>query len=218
MVGPRTRYVVPAASATAEIEVKRSRFLCLIERVESRDEAREVVAQAKKAHPDARHHCAAFVIGANGETEHSSDDGEPAGTAGAPMLEALRGSDVRDVLAVVTRWFGGTLLGPGGLVRAYSDAVRAGLSVTQTRERILVTEFAVSLDHSEIGRAESDLRARGVSIVAVEYAAQARLIFGVSPGESAPVLARLSELTNGRVRAQPLGERWVDGALLPPRA
>lgn len=206
--------MVPAASATTEIVVKRSRFLCHIERVESREEARLVVARAKKTHHDARHHCSAVLVGASGDLEHSSDDGEPAGTAGAPMLEALRGSEVRDVVAVVTRWFGGTLLGSGGLVRAYGDAVRAGLAVTPRRERLLIEEYAVSLAHADAGRAESELRSQGVTIVRIEYGEQARVVFGVAPGSAAVVISRLSALTGGQVHADLLGERWVDGAVL----
>lgn len=208
--------MVPAASASAEIDVKRSRFLCTVERVESREEARLVVSRCKKVHHDARHHCSAVLVGAGGELEHSSDDGEPTGTAGAPMLEALRGSEVRDVVVVVTRWFGGTLLGSGGLVRAYGDAVRAGLAVTPTRERLLLEEYAVLLEHSAVGRTENELRTHGVSVVSVEYAEQARLVFGVAPGKVAPVIARLSELTAGEVHVDCVGKGWVDGAEIPP--
>ena len=123
-----TSYLTVAGTGEVEIEVKRSRFRCHLERVENEDAARAVVEHARREHWDARHHCSAFVLGADGSTQRSSDDGEPAGTAGAPMLEVLRGREVSDVVAVVTRWFGGTLLGAGGLVRAYGDAVRAALA------------------------------------------------------------------------------------------
>ena len=116
-----SRYLVPAGPGTAEVVVKRSRFLCSVARVASEAEARAVVDRARKKHWDAGHHCSAFVIGPASELQRSSDDGEPSGTAGAPMLEVLRGREVSDVVAVVTRWFGGVLLGAGGLVRAYGD-------------------------------------------------------------------------------------------------
>ncbi|CAN5451703.1 hypothetical protein BH10ACT10_BH10ACT10_10780 [soil metagenome] len=109
----RTSYTTVARTATTETEVKRSRFLCRIERVADEDAARTVVERARKEHPDARHHCSAFVLGPDGDLQRSSDDGEPSGTAGAPMLEVLRGHEVSDVVAVVNRWFGGTLLGAG---------------------------------------------------------------------------------------------------------
>jgi len=118
--------LTPSARLSHEIEVKKSRFLTLVARVSTPAEAREVVNERKAAMPDARHHCAAFVVSADGAQpfSHSSDDGEPSGTAGRPMLDVLAGSKLVDVVAVVTRYFGGTLLGTGGLVRAYSDSVR----------------------------------------------------------------------------------------------
>ena len=114
--------LTPSARLSHEIEVKKSRFLALVARVSTPAEAREVVNERKAAMPDARHHCAAFVVSADGAQpfSHSSDDGEPSGTAGRPMLDVLAGSKLVDVVAVVTRYFGGTLLGTGGLVRAYS--------------------------------------------------------------------------------------------------
>ena len=140
MADPRA-YVTVAREATAEIEVKRSRFLGHVVPVTTEDEARAVVEAARKEHWDARHHCSAFVLGPDGALQRSSDDGEPSGTAGAPMLEVLRGRGLTDVVAVVTRWFGGTLLGAGGLVRAYSDATRAALDAAGTRRRVLMSRF-----------------------------------------------------------------------------
>src|SRR5690606_9229274 len=143
-----------ARDGVAEIEVKHSRFLCTLQRVTSEEQARALVARLRKEHWDARHHCSAFVIGPEASLQRSSDDGEPAGTAGAPMLEVLRGAGVSDVAAVVTRWFGGTLLGAGGLVRAYGDAVRAALDEVGTLRRSLVRELALELDHADAGRVE----------------------------------------------------------------
>ncbi len=112
------RYRTVARPSVAEVEVKRSRFSCRLERVSDEAAARAVVEEERRVHWDARHHCSAFVLGPSGEVQRSSDDGEPAGTAGAPMLEVLVGAGLSDVVAVVTRWFGGVLLGAGGLVRA----------------------------------------------------------------------------------------------------
>ncbi|UUZ61587.1 YigZ family protein [Nocardioides sp. B-3] len=119
-----TSYLTLGRDSSGQVEVKGSRFLCTLQRVPSEAAARALVAAQRKEHWDARHHCSAFVLGPDGTLQRSSDDGEPAGTAGAPMLEVLRGAGVSDVAAVVTRWFGGTLLGAGGLVRAHGDAVR----------------------------------------------------------------------------------------------
>lgn len=216
-----TRYLVPARDAEAEIEVKRSRFLCTVARVEDEAAARAVVERLRREHWDARHHCSAFVLGPDPSTgsgqaqrvERSSDDGEPAGTAGAPMLEVLRGAGVSDVVAVVTRWFGGTLLGAGGLVRAYGDAVRAGLDVAGTRERRLVRELDLVISHADAGRVEGDLRARGVAVLDASYAAQVTLRLGVDPEDEPALHAAVAELTSGTAAAVPAGERWVDGPL-----
>ncbi len=203
-----SRYRTVARVAEAEIEVKRSRFLCRVEPVADEAAARAAVASARQRHWDARHHSSAFVLGPDGSVERSSDDGEPAGTAGAPMLEVLRGSDVSDVVAVVTRWFGGTLLGAGGLVRAYGDAVRAALEVAGVRERRLLTEWLLALPHADAGRVESDLRARGVVVLDAEYGAEVALRVGVPPEETTVLEALVAELTAGAVRPVAAGSRW----------
>ena len=206
-----TSYLTVARAATAEIEVKRSRFECHVERVTTEDEARAVVERIRKLHWNAGHHCSAFVLGPDAEVQRSNDDGEPSGTAGAPMLEVLRGRGVSDVVAVVSRWFGGVLLGAGGLVRAYSDAVRAGLDAAGTVERRLLQRFDVTVDHAAVGRLENDLRTRGITVLGVDYAARATLHLAL-PAGSAEVLPRtLAELTGGAVGAAPAGTEWVDG-------
>ena len=207
-------YLTIARDAEAEIEVKRSRFLCTLERVEDEAAARAVVERMRRAHWDARHHCSAFVLGPPPvPVERSSDDGEPAGTAGAPMLEVLRGwegAGVSDVVAVVTRWFGGTLLGAGGLVRAYGDAVRAGLAASGTVRRVLVRELLVEVGHADAGRVETELRHRGVAVLDATYAAAVTLRLGVEPEEEPALHTLLAELSAGTALAVPAGERWVD--------
>jgi uncharacterized YigZ family protein len=202
-----TSYRTVRRTATAEIEVKRSRFRCHLERVDTEADARVVVERIRKQHWDARHHCSAFVLGPDAAVQRSSDDGEPSGTAGAPMLEVLRGRDLSDVVAVVTRWFGGTLLGAGGLVRAYGDAVRAGLEVAGVRERRLSQRYDVPVGHAEAGRLESDLRARGVQVLGVDYAERALLHVAVVQDRFEDLLA---ELTGGGAVAHHVGEAWVD--------
>jgi uncharacterized YigZ family protein len=210
-----TSYLTVARPALVEIEVKRSRFLCRVERVTSEEEARAVVEAERKAHWDARHHCSAFVLGPTSEVQRSNDDGEPSGTAGAPMLEVLRGQGVSDTVAVVTRWFGGVLLGAGGLVRAYSDAVRAGLSEAGVLERRLLQRFDVEVGHADAGRLEHDLRAHGVAVLDVAYGASVRLRVAV-PAEQADGLPQLlSGLTGGELVSEPAGSGWVDGESPP---
>jgi uncharacterized YigZ family protein len=209
-----TSYLTIARGGEAEIEVKRSRFLCTLRRVEDERAARAVVDRLRRQHWDARHHCSAFVLGPPpSPVERSSDDGEPAGTAGAPMLDVLRGHGLSDVVAVVTRWFGGTLLGAGGLVRAYGDAVRAGLEVTGTLRRSLLREHVLDLDHADAGRVESELRLRGVAVLDTSYAARVTLRLGASPEDDHRLRALVAELTGGG-ETTVAGERWVD-SLVP---
>jgi len=205
-----TSYLTIARDATAEVEDRGSRFLCTLRRVETEHDARALVAGLRAEHWNARHHCSAFVLGPDGAVQRSSDDGEPAGTAGAPMLDVLRGADLSDVAAVVTRWFGGTLLGAGGLVRAYSDCVRGAVAEAGVLRRSLLTELVLDLDHADAGRVEGELRARAVEVLDVSYDARVRLLLA-APREG---LERLDGLvaaaTGGRAQAVAVGERWVD--------
>ncbi|MCC2313454.1 YigZ family protein [Cellulomonas xiejunii] len=201
-------YLTIARDGEATLEVKRSRFLCTLRRVEQEADARALVEEMRRTHWDARHHCSAFVIGPDAMLQRSSDDGEPAGTAGAPMLEVLRGHRVSDVAVVVTRWFGGILLGAGGLVRAYGDAVSAGLAEVGTLERRLLEEWSVRLDHTEAGRVEAELRTRGVEVLDTTYAQDVRLLLGVTDPRA--LVATVAALTSGRVGPEHVGERWVD--------
>ena len=205
-----TSYLTVARDATAEVEDRGSRFLCTLRRVETEDAARALVAALRREHWDARHHCSAFVLGPDGAVQRSSDDGEPAGTAGAPMLDVLRGAGLSDVAAVVTRWFGGTLLGAGGLVRAYGDAVRGAVAEAGTLRRTLLTELALELDHADAGRVEGELRSRGVVVLDVAYDARVRLLLAAAPDEAAQVDSLVAAATGGRAHAVPVGERWVD--------
>lgn len=206
-----TSYLTVARAAEAEVEDRGSRFLCTLRRVAGEDEARALVTALRREHWDARHHCSAFVLGPGGEVQRSSDDGEPAGTAGAPMLDVLRGAQVSDVAAVVTRWFGGTLLGAGGLVRAYGDAVRAALAEAGTVRRSLLTELALDLDHADAGRVEGELRSRGVTVLDVAYDARVRLLLAARGAEVDRVAEAVAAATGGRQRPVAVGERWVDG-------
>jgi len=206
-----TSYLTVARDAEAELEVRRSRFLCTLRRVEDEAAARALVEALRKEHWTARHHCSAFVLGPPpNPVERSSDDGEPAGTAGAPMLEVLRGRGLSDVAAVVTRWFGGTLLGTGGLARAYGDAVRAAVEVAGTVRRELVREHSVLLGHADAGRVESELRSRGLTVLGATYEATVELRLAVPPDGEPALAGHLAELTGGAVGSTVIGELWVD--------
>lgn len=191
--------------AWTETEVKRSRFRCTLARVDSEEEARAVIAEVRHAHPDARHHCTAFVVEVPGAlpVERSSDDGEPPGTAGTPMLEVLRGSGVTQVVAVVTRWFGGVLLGTGGLARAYADAVAQALAAAPRVEVVERALFALTLDHAEAGRVQDELLRAGCELVEASYGATADLTWAVADADAFESL--VAAATQGRGRPCPRG-------------
>lgn len=147
-----------AGPVRTEIEVTRSRFVTDLVPVADVEAAAAAVAEARREFHDARHHCSAWILGPEGGMTRSNDDGEPSGTAGAPMLAVLDGAELTDVVAVVTRYFGGTLLGAGGLVRAYGQAVGAAVqeAVRVARRAVILVE--VRAPHAEAGRVEHHLR------------------------------------------------------------
>lgn len=208
-----TAYRTVAHGTSVEIEVRRSRFLGRVERVGSEAEARAVVERARREHGDAGHHCSAFVLGPaspDGEVQRCNDDGEPSGTAGAPMLEVLRGAEVADVVAVVTRWFGGVLLGAGGLVRAYGEATRAALEGAGLVDRVLMARFDLPAGHAEAARWEAELRARGVTVLGADYAERVLLHLAVPAVGAAGFAELVASVTAGSVLPEPAGEAWVD--------
>lgn len=200
------------APVTGELEIKRSRFLTFIGRVTDEVEAREFIAQVKRQYPDARHHCSAFIFevpDAN-PVERSSDDGEPAGTAGSPMLEVLRGSGLSDICAVVVRYFGGIKLGTGGLVRAYTDAVATTLPQVPAVTRKKLELWQVKLQHGEAGKIEAELRAAGYPIIDVAYESQVKLSVAVEPGTAEQLHTFLAAVTHGGPEARRSGTNWVE--------
>ena len=209
MTRPR-HYLTLAAPARSEVEVRRSRFVCDVWPVSSEGEARDLVERVRSTSRDARHHCTAFVLGPDGTTMRSNDDGEPSGTAGAPMLEVLRGRGLTDVVAVVTRWFGGTLLGTGGLIRAYGDAVslaRDGASLVRMELR---EGLVVEVDHSAGPRLEHSLRGqRGVEVTAVDYLTHGvQLHVAVAPDAVGDVERAVAVLTSGAGSVKPGEPSW----------
>ncbi|RRQ26529.1 YigZ family protein [Rhodococcus sp. Eu-32] len=197
-----------ASAVRAEVEIKKSRFIAIVARAASETEARAVIASRRSAEPAARHHCSAFVYGDVHRVERSSDDGEPGGTAGTPMLDVLRGHDLTNVVAVVTRYFGGTKLGTGGLTRAYGGAVAEALGGASFLYRHRRTLMRIELPHTDAGRVESELRRRDVEIVSVEYGASAMLTVAVA--DTADFDATLADLTAGTVTSERLGETYVE--------
>lgn len=150
-----------ARSASAETEISRSRFVATAHRIQGLDELAELVRTARRAHPDARHVCSAGVTGPHGEASRSNDDGEPGGTAGAPILSAIAHRGLTDVAVLVVRWFGGVKLGTGGLVRAYGGVASAALDAAGVLERVAASELTARVPAADAPRLEHALRAAG---------------------------------------------------------
>ncbi|WP_427017699.1 IMPACT family protein [Pseudarthrobacter sp. P1] len=202
-----------------ELSIKRSRFITVLRRVEDEAAARALVAELRREFYDARHHCTAFVLGPDQSVQRSNDDGEPSGTAGIPMLEALTkhrtadGTALSDISAVVVRYFGGILLGAGGLVRAYSESVSAALDAAPLVARRRLGLFTVSLPHAAAARLENDLRSAGYAMTGNGYDAAQTHIGIALPDEPATIEAarqRLASLTAGAAGLEPAGTDWVD--------
>jgi len=175
------------APVETELIIKRSRFITHLAPVADAAEADAVIAQIRKTHWSANHNCVAMVLGIHGDSARSSDDGEPSGTAGVPMLEVLRQRNMTDLVAVVTRYFGGVMLGAGGLVRAYSSAVSTGLDAAQILQRRWLTAVTLEVAHGEAGRIDNWLREWATGHQAVlgqpQYGAKAMLNVLVPPTE-----------------------------------
>ncbi len=203
-----TRTIAKAGSV--ELIVKKSRFICTVERVSSEDEARAALAALKKRYWDANHNCSAWIVGERRELRRSNDDGEPSGTAGAPMLHVLDQRGVTDTLAVVTRYFGGVLLGAGGLIRAYGQAVSDALDKTGIVERVPLTVVAVEADHGEAGRLENLLRHTDWRVASIDYGARVTFELPLGEVEIEPFRTWLSETTSGRCEAIEIGTELVE--------
>lgn len=205
-----TSYLTIGSEGSSEIVESRSRFRCTLARVRDEEGARAVVEQVRKQHWDARHHCSAFVVGPDRSIQQANDAGEPPGTGGAPMLEVLRGRELTDVVAVVSRWFGGKLLGTGGLARAYAEATRTALDEVGVLERVLQDLCEVEVDIAAVGQLEHALRSRGARVLGVEYTSEASLRFAIPPVARAVAEELVAELTSGTAHLRVIGERWVD--------
>lgn len=215
-----------------EISIKRSRFITVLRRVEDESQARALVAELRREFHDAGHHCSAFVLGADRSVQRSSDDGEPSGTAGIPMLDALLkretrvpsgsagstegAADLSDVCAVVVRYFGGILLGAGGLVRAYSESVSTALDLAPLLRRERLRLFQVPVAHAEAGRLENDLRTAGFAMTGNSYDAN-NTVVGLAMSDDSAVIEsareRLASFTAGRGTMTAVGTDWIDRPL-----
>lgn len=209
-----TEYRTVYEGGEGEIVEKKSRFIAAVKPVSAEDDALAFIESVKKKHWNATHNCFAYVIGERSELARCSDDGEPNGTAGKPMLDVLQAEELRNTAVVVTRYFGGTLLGTGGLVRAYSQAVKAGLASSVIITKIRGVKLRIGTDYTGLGKIQYILGQKGLRILDSEYADNVKLEVLVPENAVEAVRSDITEGTNGQASMEE-GERcWfaqIDG-------
>ena len=201
-------YLVLLEGGEGEYEEKKSRFIATVRRCETEEEAGAFIEEMKKKYWDARHNCSAYIIGNRGELTRCSDDGEPGGTAGRPMLEVLAGSGIRNIAVVVTRYFGGVLLGTGGLVRAYTQAVKEGLKNCTLGRMLFGQEVQVTTDYGDIGKILYLLGNVGIRPVSSDYTDKVVLQLLVPEAKVEDLRKEMVDATGGRVVIEKIKELY----------
>lgn len=202
-------YSTVCGPGTGEIIEKKSRFIADVFPVASEEEAQAFIEKIKKQYWDARHHCWAYVIGRNPGTERMSDDGEPAGTAGKPILEVIKGRNLTDVLVIVTRYFGGTLLGTGGLVRAYTSAAAEGIACAGILQKKHGVRLRIHTDYNGLGKIQYLLSQCGIDIQDTVYTERVEILSAVEDDAVRKVVREITEGTNGRAGIEECGKCWI---------
>ncbi|MFB8206628.1 MULTISPECIES: YigZ family protein [unclassified Streptomyces] len=203
-------YRTVARAGVHESEINRSRFICALAPAATEEEAQEFIARVRREHPTATHNCYAYVIGADASVQKASDDGEPGGTAGVPMLQMLTRREVCYAVAVVTRYYGGVKLGAGGLIRAYGGVVGEALDALGTRTRRRFRLATVTVGHQRAGRLENELRATGRTVREVRYAADVSIEIALPDADVEAFRRWLADATAGEASVELGGEAYDD--------
>jgi len=192
-------YQIAANNIVDETIVSRSRFICFISPCSSHEEAKEQLKKCQQLHPQANHHCYAFLTGRPEDSQGYgfSDDGEPSGTAGRPMLAVLQGSDIGEICAIVVRYFGGTKLGTGGLQRAYGGSVRQALLILETSIKVPMVESQLTCDYGQIKDVMYFVEQAKGEIIQQDFAAQIELIIALPEEQLTTVKEQLQTLSSG---------------------
>ncbi len=193
-----------------EIEIKKSRFIGRVYPIKSEEEADEIIAANKKEHYKATHVCSAWVLNTTPERQKASDDGEPSGTAGKPMLEVLKMRELKDILVIVIRYFGGIKLGAGGLIRAYSGSATDVLDHAQIVKKQLSDIVSVTIDYTSYGGLMNVLNAAGFKTAGEDFGEQVTLTFEIEVAKTEDFIALIRETTNDRFEYTILDQKFVD--------
>lgn len=199
-----------AKDGETEIVIKGSRFICALQRVETQEEAMAFIQSKKKEHYKATHNCSAFLIGYNDNIQRANDDGEPNGTAGVPMLEVLKKNNLHFIVAVVTRYFGGTKLGAGGLIRAYSSSVSYALKqlgiVMHTQENI----YDITISYNNIGKLDNFLSQNNYRLLETFYTENTTYRVGVIAKDAKIFIDEIIELFHNNVQPSLISTHYID--------
>ena len=204
-----TEYKTIQQEATGEITEKKSRFIATLRPVSTEEEALAFIAEMKKKYWDARHNCSAYIIGTDKPLERCSDDGEPSRTAGMPMLEVLKGSGLSNICAVVTRYFGGILLGTGGLVRAYQAATADGIKNSVILTCKYLNRIKLALDYTAYGKVQYYAASEHLNMEEPVFSDSVSVTFLLSDEERGRLLSYATEATSGKAGIEDLGKSWV---------
>lgn len=185
-----------------EIVEKRSRFIANVRPVETEEEAVAFIEEMKKKYYDARHNCSAFSVGVEQPILRCSDDGEPSGTAGKPILEVITGKEIHNIVVVVTRYFGGTLLGTGGLVRAYTQATQEGIQNSKIIEKKLARRIKLITNYNDIGKIQYLLGTENIHIESSDYTDIVTMNILVPMNQVELIEKKLVEITNGKIQLE----------------
>lgn len=189
---------------------KKSKFICSIKSVQTEEEALAYILSVKKIFYDAKHHCSAFVVGSDDVIlERSNDDREPSGTAGKPMLEVLKGAGLRNVVAVVTRYFGGTLLGTGGLIKAYTESIKCAIEKATIYEKVLCEKLQVDTVYNALPKIEHEVHNMNQRIYEIAYSDKVTLTLLLECPIAENFKKTLSNLTNGQCKCTSEGFYYV---------
>lgn len=203
-------YKTIAANGIVEEDIKKSRFICHLKRVETEEEGRNYIAQIKKEHYKANHSCSAMIIGEDGQVKRSSDDGEPSGTAGIPMLTVLEKRELTSVVAVVTRYFGGIKLGAGGLIRAYAGSVAHALDEIGTVEIKELNGIQIQLSYSQYQTFANFLEDKQLQEFDTQFGTEVITHIYVDKDKVETTIADLTEFYAGKVACQKSGKQVVE--------
>lgn len=196
-----------------QIEIKKSKFICHLFRIENEEQAKEYIAKIKKEHYKANHNCSAYMLGENFEIQRNSDDGEPSGTAGVPMLEVLKKNQLQNTLAIVTRYFGGIKLGAGGLIRAYSTSVSEALKEIGIVQGKLQQILDIIIDYPQLGKLQNYLENEQIAIQGIDYLEQITVKVAIDINQCESFQNALIDLFNNQLSIQLLDQKYVENLI-----